>query len=285
VSDPLPKLGTLVDAFFSGAAKITDGTLARYLNHLWDEAAIISVIWAFQTNSATQYAGGFYEFNSGSNDFSPSINFGTANKAKSAHFSIVTGAITGDALTVRVTGPSITDAGVRVASDSEDIVVPAGTAANSYFESSKKWIGQVTVEAVAGTPIQCNYGWTKYHDADNTDFEVVGFEALWESDSSDAASDIELLHHRATGWTFNGVGEPTTPAPIASRSADTAPDDEHEIGAGAYKRSPLATQVNGSDSEGVLIRVTSGNLGVGTLSFRSLTLELSIRLFPDGFPS
>jgi len=180
-------------------------------------------------------------------------------------------------VTVRVSGASITDEGVRVGSDTEDIVIPDSTPANSYFETSKKWNGQVTIETVAGTAIQCNYGYTKYHDAGNQDFDVLGLETIWSSDSTDSSSDIELLHHRATGWTFNGGGEPTVPTPLAARSTDHAPDTDHFVGQGAWKRTNLSTFINGADSEGVLFRVTSGSAGGGALSFRLLTLELSIR--------
>lgn len=232
--------------------------------------------WTFQTNTAVGYAGGFYEFGASDDSFSPAITFGVANAAVAAHFFVVTGATTVDDVTIRVTGTAVDDDGNRVDPATADIVIPAGTPANTYIETPEKWNGQVSVETVGGTAIQCNYGWSKYHDVGNTDFILVGLEALWESDSTDASSDIELLHHRSTGWTFNAAAPPTPPPPLASRSADFAPEDEHRVGQGAWKRANLSTFINGADSEGVLFRITSGSTGIGSLSFRLLTLEISI---------
>lgn len=233
-----------------------------------------SKIWGFQTNQTTQYAGGFYDFFSGNDDFSPSIVFGTANVSKAAHLSVITGAVTVDQLTIRVTGTSITDNGVQTGSDTEDIVIPNTTAANSYYETSKKWNGQLTIEAISGTAIQCNYGWSKYHDVNNRNFTVTGIETTWESDSTDSSSNIQLIHHKSTGWTYNAGSTPTPPLLVA-RNTDHAGNIKHEIGSGAWKRSNLSTIVLGSASEGVLWCITSGTTGVGSLSFKQLNLELS----------
>jgi hypothetical protein len=234
--------------------------------------------WSFQTNSATGFAGGFYEFSGTDDDFSPSVPFGTANVAKAAHFMIVTGAVPVGSVTIRVTGTSITDAGVRTAADTEDIVVPNATVVNSYFETSKKWNGTVTVSVFAGTPITCNYGWSKYFDFNNANFTVIGLECLWESDSTDSASDIEFRHHTSTGWTFNVGADPTPPTPIAGRATDYGAENDQEVGQGAWKRANLSLVVNGAGSEGIMFEITSGSTGVGNLSFRNMTLQVSIQL-------
>jgi hypothetical protein len=233
--------------------------------------------WSFQTNSATGFAGGFYEFSGTDDDFSPSIPFGTALVAKAAHFMIVTGAVPGAAVTIRVTGTSITDAGVRTAADTEDIVVPGATAVNSYFETSKKWNGTVTVSVFAGTPITCNYGWSKYFDLNNLNFLLIGIECLWESDSSDSTSNIELRHHKSTGWTFNAGADPTPPTPIAARATDYGAENGQEVGPGAWKRANLSLAVGGAASEGIMFEITSGSTGIGTLSFRNMTLQATVQ--------
>jgi hypothetical protein len=262
-TDDLADILNLLAATLGGVAE--DGGLT---------SAPTSKVWPFQTNETTQYAGGFYEFAATDNDFSPSIMFGDAGVGVAAHFLVVLGAVTVDTLTIRVSGTSITDAGVQTVSDSEDIVIPADTAVDSYFETAKKWNGEVTVEAVSGTAVTANYGWSKYHDFGNTNFRVTGLEALWESDSTDSDSDIVLIHHKADGWTFNSGTEPTPPAPIASRSTDHAGQDTHRVGPGAWKRADLEVDIGGADSEGILFCVTSGSLGVGTLSFRTMSLEV-----------
>jgi hypothetical protein len=276
---PLPKFREIARDFFWGAAHITSRELVDLLRAFGDEMffqAQRAHAWSFQTNTTTQYAGGFYEWAGSVNDFDPSVNFGTANSPKSAHIAIVTGAITVDEVTIRVTGTSIDDNGVRTPADTDDIVIPSGTAANSYFEA-KKFIGQVAIETVSGTAISCDYGWAKYFDLNNRDFVLIGFECLWESDSTDSTSDIELLHHKATGWTYGAGGTPTLPTPLATRSGDLNPEDVHEVGPGAWKRSNINQTITGSDTEGVLWRVTSGNTGVGTLSFRILNFDLTVR--------
>lgn len=239
--------------------------------------------WSFSTNStAPEYAGGFYTFASTDDDFSPLINFGDVNKAVGAHFFVVTGAVPVDNVQITVTGTSVNDAGVRVAADSEIITIPTGTVADSYIETSLKWNGELDIETTAGTAITCNYGFSKYHDFNNQDFKILGFEALWSSDASDSSSNIELIHHTSEGWTFNSGSTPDPPTPIASRSVDYAPEDEQRVGQGAWKRSNINAEVNGADSEGVLFRITSGSTGVGALSFRNLSLEISVELLPFG---
>jgi len=172
-----------------------------------------SKVWAYQTNTVSaEYIGGFYDFGVSDNDFSPPVSFGVAAKSVAAHLFIVTGAIPVGDVTIRVTGNSINDEGTRVVGDTEDITILSGTAVNTYFEF-KKFNGQVDIETVAGTPITCNYGFAKYHDFNNQDFDVTGIEALWLSDANDSASDIELLHHKATGWLFNAAAPPTPPTP------------------------------------------------------------------------
>jgi hypothetical protein len=227
------------------------------------------------------FAGGFYIFSGLDNDFDPAITFGVSNAALAAHLSIVTGAATVDEVTIRVstdgfTGSGIDDNGVRTPLASEDIVIPAGTAADSYFETAQKWNGRVTIETIAGTAVTCNYLFSKYFDANNVDFMVTGIECLWITSSNDANSNIELLHHQSTGWTFNAGADPDPPTAIANRTTDYGIDVQQSITneQGAYKRSNLATTILGNDSEGVLFRVTSGTGN----SFRSMDCAMSYRV-------
>ena len=105
--------------------------------------------------SRTLYVGGHYRLFNGNDDFSPAaVNYGTANSPYGDHIFVVTGAVTVDQVTIRVTGASWNDAtGTRTAADTEDIVIPNATPIDSYFETSKKFIGQVTIQTIAGTAI------------------------------------------------------------------------------------------------------------------------------------
>ena len=228
--------------------------------------------WAFASPagaSGTFYAGGFYEYGSLDNDFDPAINFGTANASKAAHFFIVLGAQTVDELTIRITGTSINDNGVRTASDTQDIVIPTGASVNNFYETSKKWLGQVTIEVISGTPKTCNYGFNKYWDNRNSNFRVVGFEATFRGGANDANGDIIIRHHKSTGWTFNTGSTPTPPAALASMSTDHSTEKQFVNGEyGAWKRVNLNTLVLGGADEGTIIEViTSANKAIDIANF------------------
>lgn len=271
-----PELGTLREDHFEGGGQITSGELADLLNRTYDAIEVVAS-WPFQTNQTVQYAGGFVEDAGTPDDFSPSVNFGTAAVPKAAHVYFVTGAVPSGTVLVTVTGTSINDSGVRTPGDSEIVAVPSGAPVNSWFETAKKWNGQVTIETTGGTPISMNYGWAKYYDLNNQDYLLTGLEALWESDSGDSSSDIDLCHYKADGWTYQGGGPALLPPPIARRSTDHGAENTHETGPGAWKRAGLDQVVRGSRSEGIFWRITSGNTGVGTLSFRSMSLQASLR--------
>lgn len=217
--------------------------------------------WSFDSpsgSSGTFYWGGYYDFAATDNDFSPSITFGTANLAYGAHFFVVVGAATVDELTIRVTGTSITDSATRTTSDTEDIVIPNSTTVDSYFETTKKWIGQVTVEAVSGTAKTCNYGYAKYWDDLGRNYTVTGLDATWLGGASDSGADIRLRHHKTSGWTFNAAAAPTPPTPIAAMATDHSTESQVGNGAyGAWKRSGLSTDVAGSNGEGLILEVVT----------------------------
>jgi hypothetical protein len=235
--------------------------------------------WSFETvNAGIDYIGGFYDFFSGDDDFSPAaINFGHADRAVSAHVFVVIGAVPVGLVQITVTGDSIDDLGNPVLADSEVINVPNSSAVGSYFETSKKFNGVVTFQTTLGTAITCNYGWSKYHDSNNTDFTVRGLEALWSSEANDTTSDLALLHHKATGWTFNAGSTPTPPAAIARRTTDLGANNAHANGfPGAWKRTNLNQAIAGSASEGIIVEITSEKAGVGSQSFRLLNFEVSL---------
>lgn len=215
--------------------------------------------WALQSltgGGGTDYLGGFYDFHSGNSDFTAQQTQGTANAPYGAHLFVVVGGLTEDIVTIRVTGTSITDTGVRDTGDTEDIVIPDETAVDSYFETSKKWIGQVTIDHISGTAKENNWGYVKYWDNNNNDFVVIGFEATFLGGANDATANILLLHHMATGWTYNVGSTPTPPTPIADMQTDY--NTEFQIKnneEGAWKRSNLFQVINGNNGEGTIIQL------------------------------
>ena len=230
--------------------------------------------WTMPTTNAPSpaYLGGYYDFASSDNDFSPSVSWGISLVPACAHFMIVTGAETVDDVTITITGDSISDSTSYVASDTATIVIPSGTPIDTYFETPKKWLGTINIETTAGTAVTCNYGWCKYWDNGNTDFTVVGGEALWMGDTS-ATIDIILFHHKDTGWTFNAGSEPEPPSALFKMSDVHGPNVRTSSNNyGNFKRvAPVGTLISGSASEGVIaaFEFSSG----ACIEYGQLTLE------------
>lgn len=220
---------------------------------------IITANWSFDSpagSSGVFYFGGFYQFHTAAFVPAGGTNVGTANSSYSAHVLVVLGAASTN-MVVRVTGTSITDAGTRTASDTEDIDTSGGST-NDYYETAKKFIGLVSVSLQSGTGVTINSGFAKYWDDENTDFTVTSLEVTWLGGANDAGIDVELLHHQTTGWTYGAGGTPTTPTAIASLATDLSTESAAVNGEqGAWKRTGLSEAITGSGSEGILWRITT----------------------------
>ena len=217
--------------------------------------------WAFMSRDAgsgTSYVGGFYQFQNGTSTFVAPATFGTANLSYAAHAFLVCDSSPASDSVIRVSGTSITDGGVRAAGDTEDLTFLSTASANDYKETPKKWLGQVTFTFISGdNTVLYNRGFCKYWDNNNTNYQVIGFEATWLGAKNDATPDIKIRHHRATGWTFTGT-TPTPPAEIASMATDH--NTEIQIGVdqeGAWKRDNLFEDIDGSADEGVIIELVT----------------------------
>jgi hypothetical protein len=232
----------------------------------------VDVSFSFRSvfsGAGTVYFAGFYEFGSSANDFNPTINLGSVNNAYAAHVFIVAGPVSGTATTVRVSGTSITDLGVRAAADTEDLLLEAADPQGTYVETSKKFLGQVSIEKISGDDRLCNYGWCKYWDNQNRDFILTAYEFTWWGGATDAGADLLLYHHKVTGWTYNAGAPPTPPTPVGQMS--TVYVTERAVTnniPGAFKRVSLSVAVNGDDSEGIIaaaVQTTNRPFDVGTL--------------------
>lgn len=185
---------------------------------------------------------------------------GSANEARGAYaFIVASGA--GGASVLTVTGTSITDAGVRNAGDSEIIVANASAALiNVYFETIKKWIGQVTFTLTGGAgSFTFNYGFVKYEDFGNRDFTITDFEAVGRCGGNDSAFNIGLIHHKATGWTYSAGAFSAGPGFLVDMNTDY--NTEINITNGeefAYKRAGLSTVVKGNNGEGIIVCIVTG---------------------------
>lgn len=220
------------------------------------------------------YLGGFYfapAADANLSQASATVNLGAANVPYAAHaFLVAGGAGTADAGTVSVvvSGTSINDAGVRTATDSETLVADiTALVADQKVETAKKWIGQVvytlTPAGAATYALDFNYGFAKYEDFGNRNMVLSDFECVGDAGANDAGFDIEIIQHKATGWTYDAAA--FVAGPTATYVMTTTHGTESDLDSGepfAFKRSGLSLSVNGDDSEGFVIRVTTGAVNV-----------------------
>ena len=241
---------------------------------LWEEFSTnfksFDTGWSFVSPSGdfgTYYIGGFYRH--GSTSYTPAggTSLGSANAAYGAHAFIVLGASSTD-MVVRVTGTSIDEQGGRVTGDFQDLDTSGGVL-NDYFETSKKWIGQVTVSLQSGTGVAVNDGLCKYWDNQNSDFRVTGIEVTGRAGANDSSPNFEVILHQPTGWTFNAGNSATPPPVVADMQTDY--NTEYEFINGeefAWKRIGLSQEVAGSVDQGLVMRViTSANKSIETMNW------------------
>lgn len=249
----------------------------------------------FLTESATTqglganpdvYLFGFYEFaaaNPGLNQGGATQVFGDANVSHASHAFIVAsgaGAAASGVVEIRVTGTSITDAGARTEGDNETLIADITTAgANTYYETSKKWLGAVTFELniTDGTPatysLDLNYGLAKYEDAMGTDFTVTSVQATGLAGAADNDFNIQLHHHDPDGtWAYSAAAFTPFNAGnlIASLVTDHSTDDKLASGDHfAWKRTGLSIDVLGATTDGIIALIeSSANNAVEYLNLR-----------------
>jgi hypothetical protein len=224
-------------------------------------------------NSGTYYMAGSYEAPAAEavlNQGNITQTYGAANNAYGAHVFLVAkaaGTATGGsgAVTIVVSGISITDAGVRNGADNETLVADiTALATNQYVETSKKWLGQVTYTlTVGGTghtayAASFNYGRAKYDDFGNRSFTVTDTECAWEAVGNETNLGIRFLHHDSSNWTYSAAAFVPGGTVINTLDTDYSTDDEFDTGEyGAYKRSGLSEAVAGDSSEGVIIELST----------------------------
>jgi len=193
--------------------------------------------FAFNSNgigAGTYYTdGGFYKAPAAHKAFNQGAltqTYGTANTAYGAHAFIVcggAGTVNTGVVGIRVTGSSITDAGVYTASDTETLSADiTGLALNQYVETSKKWVGTVTftLYTVSGSPttysLNANYGYAKYEDIGNRDLTVVGVQIVGRCGATDTAADMSIIPHISTGWVYSAAAFVPGSTPLATFRTD-----------------------------------------------------------------
>jgi hypothetical protein len=231
--------------------------------------------YSFTSNgigAGTYYVGGFYDAPATSvtlSQASVSQSHGSANTAYGAHaFIVAEAAGTTDTGTVgiKVTGSSVTDAGVLTPVDSETLILDiTNLTANGYLETTKKWVSSVTFSlfTTSGSPTTYsttfNYGLCKYEDFGNKDFTVNKVEVVGLAGANDTSFDIHLLKHDSTGWTYHATAFDPGNGIIVDWSTDMGVYDNLTNGENfAWKRSTLAEYVDGSSDEGIIVKIVTG---------------------------
>jgi len=225
--------------------------------------------------AGTFWKGGFYDWSATDanlNEGSTTVTYGTADDGYSAHGSVVcggAGSVNTGVVGLRVTGTSITDAGVLTPGDADTIISDITAVATDEFYEAKKFVGTTTYELItmSGSPttysLDFNYGYSKYEDLGNRDFYLTGLECIWQGGAADATTfDIILLHHKTTGWTYAASGFVAGDGSIAQRSVDQAGFLRVENGVdGAWKRTNINQFINGNGSEGIMFKIITGANG------------------------
>ena len=200
---------------------------------------------------------------------SQTVIHGSANEAAGSRIFIVSGGPgSTDAGTASLvaSGNSIDESGVRVVGDSEVIVADVTVLAlNQYVQSSKKWIGQVTLTltGAGGASVfnaDVNYGHARFEDAGDVDFVLEQLNIIGLAGGNDAGIDVELLHHKTTGWIYSAAAFVPGNGVIASLATDYGADNLLVNGENfSWARKGLDTTILGSQGEGFIYRITTQN--------------------------
>lgn len=185
---------------------------------------------------------------------------------------------------LRVNGTTITDGGVRTATDtqviSEDITAPA---VDTYMEPTKKFIGAVEYElyVVSGSPtaysVSFNYGLGKYEDFGNRDFMLTDLEVTGIAGATDTAAQIVVLKHTNTGWTYSAAAFVPGDGEISSmNTVYVTEDDLINTEPFFYKLDSTALNVPvlGAGSEGIVVRLVAG----ANNTFQILNAHLGVQI-------
>jgi hypothetical protein len=238
------------------------------------------------------HAMGFYEAPAAHavlNQGATTQTMGSANNAYQAHAFIVAstaGTASGGAgaVTLVISGTSVSSSGTRTASDTE-VIVPDITAlsTNTYIESTKMWVGTVTYTLTVGATghtayaLTFNYGLTSAMHFGEKNVTIRQFEATGRAGQTDTGFNIQLLKHSKTGWTYSAAAFVAGGTVLLNMNTDFS--TEKTITSGKrfhYHRKGLITAINGGatatltdPNEGVVVRITtSQNSSVDTMDMR-----------------
>jgi hypothetical protein len=261
--DDIGKLRTVSNSLLDEA---TDSRPPQAHTHA--QKAILSYTFSPRdVNTGDSYLGGFYEYSDVDANLTQggTATIGNSNNPYGGFAFAVYGAggTDGSTITLTVSGTSINDEGTLTPADSEILLSasPGSLSANDYFESTKRWVGEVTYTLTTdGVNATCdfNYGLCQYEKVTgNNPVDVVLVEASGMGNANDASFNMQLIAHKADGWTYAATGfEPGNV--IADFSTDYgafAQVVQNEQLSWRRSGTPLVTV---QPSEGVLLKLTLG---------------------------
>lgn len=238
------------------------------------EREFISGAESFTTQgigAGTYYNYGFYDFSATDANLtqaSPTVTWGLSGWAHQSHpFAVCggTGSVTGGGRVALVAeGDIYNDFGQSLIGSIDTIITDIeNVSLNEYYEATK-FNSLVTYRLVVaeGAPtaysLDFNYGFAKYDDSFNRDFYLVGIETTGLAAANDNGFNIELLHHTNTGWTYAATGFEAGNG-VLTQFSDMSPNDELKNNRPfAWKSLNLGDFIEGSQSEGVVLRITTG---------------------------
>jgi hypothetical protein len=248
----------------------TDGELAVATQFLDRPSVSIFANFTSQGQGAgTFYVGSNYEWAATSvtlNQASPSQTFGTAGEAKAGHPGVVpqvAGTVDTGQVGLRVIGTLDQQNGPQLAAQTAIITDDITTlTANELAEAVEHMSGDLLFElyVVSGSPttysLTCNYGTSKYVDAQDTTATLVGFDATWIGGANDTAANVTLIKHEVQNWTYAAAGFIPGGSIIATRLVDQAIDGNVANGKnGAWKRTNINEVLSSVVHEGIVMRV------------------------------
>lgn len=237
---------------------------------------ITSKSYSFTSNgvgAGSYYSAGYYKSESSHATLNQVTNifYGSEFGSYAAHAFVVVekaGSTDAGVVGLKVSGIRIEDDGTRTPGFSELIITDiTKTSSDDYYESVK-FVGQVSYDLVivSGSPttydLNFNYGFAKYEDFGNNNFTLVGVESVGLAGATDDKFDIIVYHHSNNGWTYSAAS--FVPGGNVITSLKSTHEINNETISGepfAFKRTGLSTIVDGADSEGIVIKIVTGQNG------------------------
>ena len=219
----------------------------------------LSKDWTYSRPSGggakTEYQGGGYTWHTAAFTPAGGTAVGTAGSAYAAHACVVLGAASTD-MVVRATGMRYQEDGTLTPGYTEDMNTSGGIL-DDYFETSAKFVGQVTFSLFSGTGVIVNGGFAKYWDAANMAYTITGLECTGTPNATDVGLVVRLIKHVSTAFTYAAGGAALVAAQESS-SVDLGANDDAVAGElWAWKRTGMSVAIAGAASEGIMWEITT----------------------------